>query len=223
MIRPKDREIAETLRLIIQRHGKEMVYETARFCALMNDYIMSPELKHEKALLRRACIAGVFGMLADAMPDGMEFACKKGFYVLTANEFIADEWAKRVISWICFAFDEETSEGDAEQEEAREESAPIAITDEQSVMERLLDANNEENVVLLNGNGEETEFEKIATVEVDGSVYFVLRPLEEVPDVAPDEAMIFALTEQEREEFLSLVTDGAVIDQVFKKYTETRG
>ena len=88
---------------------------------------------------------------------------------------------------------------------------------EKSVFEVLYDENDAENIVLCNEQGEEVEFEQIATIPLSDKVYCILRPLN-VPDVAEDEAFVFELVDDNDQENLQLVTDDNVAAQVFDEY-----
>lgn len=87
-----------------------------------------------------------------------------------------------------------------------------------SVIDMIMDEENSENIVLYNEYGDPIEFEQIAVVPLEGSVFVILRPVEETEGVAEDEALVFAIEEVDGEECLTVVEDDEVIDQVFAEY-----
>lgn len=219
MIIPQDRVIVDALKTIVKRHGKEIAGSPERFCALINDYVTMLDRRAEKELLYRACKQGVAEIIANSPSDKREYACRRGLYILTVENFIADEWASRVISWLSAAFDESADneyQNDKKEEREHEEQPDFAVA---SLSELLLNANFNGNVILLNGRGEETEFEKVGSVEHQGSIYFLLRPLEDVPGVMLGEVMVFSFREEFREAIFALVTDQQILNDVLKKYT----
>ncbi|MCM1290226.1 MAG: DUF1292 domain-containing protein [Corallococcus sp.] len=89
---------------------------------------------------------------------------------------------------------------------------------EKSVFEILTDENDTENIVLQNEEGEEVEFEQIATIPLGEEVYCILRPLS-MEDIAEDEAFVFRLANgKDDEENLELVTDDKLSSKVFDEY-----
>lgn len=90
-------------------------------------------------------------------------------------------------------------------------------TQEKSVFEILTDENDTDNIVLQNEDGEETEFEQIATIPLGDGVYCILRPLG-VEGVADDEAFVFELQDDDETESLEVVTDDELSAKVFEEY-----
>ena len=77
--------------------------------------------------------------------------------------------------------------------------------------------NENENVVsLLDENGKETEFEVIATLEVNESEYAILLPL----DGDSEEAFIFKMVQEDGEYVLECVEDDEEFDAVAAAYDE---
>lgn len=83
-----------------------------------------------------------------------------------------------------------------------------------SIMEQLMDENNVDNIVLYSEHDEPLEFEQIAVVPLDGSVYAILRPVPTPEWMKSDEALVFLV----EEESLLIEQDDAVIDRVFAEY-----
>lgn len=88
---------------------------------------------------------------------------------------------------------------------------------EKSIFEILTDEKDAENIVLQNEEGEDTEFEQIATIPLDDKLYCILRPLN-VPDVGEDEAFVFELSDDDETESLEVVTDDDISARVFDEY-----
>lgn len=91
--------------------------------------------------------------------------------------------------------------------------------EEKSVFEKLLDPNDESNIILYDENEEEVEFEQIAIIPVKEEVYAILKPVKPLEDLEEDQALVFALEEtEEGEELLNVVEDDDIIDIVFDEY-----
>ena len=89
---------------------------------------------------------------------------------------------------------------------------------EKSVFEILTDENDTENIVLANEEGEEVEFEQIATIPLGDNVYCILRPIN-MDGIAEDEAFVFELKESDNDaENLQVVTDDETCAKVFDEY-----
>lgn len=88
---------------------------------------------------------------------------------------------------------------------------------EKTIYDILADPNDTDNVVLTDIDGEETEFEQIATIVLEDETYCILSPLDE-NGVASDEGWVFCLKDSEEQQLLELVTDEEIIDKVFGEY-----
>ena len=78
----------------------------------------------------------------------------------------------------------------------------------------------EEVIVLRSPDGEEVEFEEVASITINDKFYMILAPVEQVDGIDEDEALVFEVTEiDEENDNFELVTDDAIIDEVFKEYT----
>jgi len=76
--------------------------------------------------------------------------------------------------------------------------------------------NNDQIITLLDENGQETDFEVIATLEVNESEYAILMPL----DSEREEAFIFKMVQEEGEYVLECVEDDEEFDAVSAAYEE---
>lgn len=91
--------------------------------------------------------------------------------------------------------------------------------DEMNIIDQLLDPNNDENIVLYDEDNNPVEFEQIAIIPKDDSVYVLLAPVTPMEGVGEDEAVVFVIEEDEEgEALLSIVMEDDVIDSVFAEY-----
>lgn len=86
-------------------------------------------------------------------------------------------------------------------------------------IEALLDAEDNDTIVLFDEKDNEIEFEQVALIPYKAKAYAILKPVEKMEGVAEDEAIVFALDEDENgEDVLSVETDEVVINAVFDDY-----
>lgn len=91
--------------------------------------------------------------------------------------------------------------------------------EEKSVFDKLLDAEDNSNIVLYDESEKEVEFEQIAIIPIKEEVYAILRPIEKLGDLEEDQALVFLLEQtEEGEELLTVVEDDDIIDLVFEEY-----
>ncbi len=90
--------------------------------------------------------------------------------------------------------------------------------EELSVVEMLMDENNKDNIILLDPDQKEIEFEQVAVIPLDNKLYAVLKPVEPMEGVAEDEALVFGVEEIDGQDCLVMTEDDKVIDDVFKAY-----
>lgn len=86
----------------------------------------------------------------------------------------------------------------------------------------LYDENNTDAIVLFNEKGEEIAFEQIALIPRKSKTYAILKPIKPMEGVGEDEGLVFSIevSKEDGQEYLVLVTDEKVIDEVFKVYDE---
>jgi len=87
-------------------------------------------------------------------------------------------------------------------------------------IEKLLDTDNNEPIILYDEKDNGIKFEQIALIPYEEKLYALLKPIEKMEGVADDEAVIFAFEEDENEnsQFLRVVNDDKTIDAVFAIY-----
>lgn len=87
------------------------------------------------------------------------------------------------------------------------------------ILDVLLDEENKDPIVLEDSNGRKLSFEQVAVIPYNNKVYCVLKPLDEIENVADDEAIVFFVDEQEgKEPVLMVETDEKVAMDVFEEY-----
>lgn len=91
--------------------------------------------------------------------------------------------------------------------------------EEKDPIEALLDPQNTENIKLYDENDNEVEFEQIALIPLNNSVYALLKPVDKMEGVADDEAVVFELVDDaENGDTLNIVMEEEVVNQVFDEY-----
>ena len=91
--------------------------------------------------------------------------------------------------------------------------------EEKDPIEALLDPQNTENIILYDENDKAVEFEQIALIPLNNSVYCILKQVEKMEDVAEDEAVVFELVDDaENGDVLNIVMEEEVAQQVFDEY-----
>lgn len=102
-----------------------------------------------------------------------------------------------------------------------EEAAAKAKAQEErlNILDILLDEDNKEPIVLVDSEGRKLSFEQIAVIPYNEKVYCVLKPIDQIDNVADDEAIVFYVDEREGQEPVLLVeTDEKVAMDVFDEY-----
>ena len=88
-------------------------------------------------------------------------------------------------------------------------------------IDALYDENNTDAIILMNEKGEEIPFEQIALIPIDGNTYAILKPMVHLEGLGENEGLVFSIeTNDEGMEYLALVVDEDIIDQVFDIYDE---
>lgn len=91
--------------------------------------------------------------------------------------------------------------------------------EEKDPIEAILDPQNTDNITLYDENDKPTEFEQIALIPLNNSVYVILKPVEAMENVADDEAVVFELVDDaENGDVLNVVMEEEVAKQVFEEY-----
>ena len=86
-------------------------------------------------------------------------------------------------------------------------------------IEALLDAEDDAPIILFDEKDNEVEFDQVALIPYKNKAYAILKPTKPMEGVADDEAIVFALMEDENgEDLLSVETDEVVVKAVFDEY-----
>ncbi|MCH5171899.1 MAG: DUF1292 domain-containing protein [Erysipelotrichales bacterium] len=89
--------------------------------------------------------------------------------------------------------------------------------EDKSLIEILLDENNNDDIVLYDENDNETTFAQIAVIPMGEELYVILKPLDDIEGVDEDEAFVFKVNEDESNP-IELCTDTEMADKVFEEY-----
>jgi hypothetical protein len=73
-------------------------------------------------------------------------------------------------------------------------------------------------IVLMTTDGEEIEFVEIAGINLDGKFYAILQPVELIPGMEADEALVFSRERDADEDKYNIELDDEIIDKVFEEY-----
>ena len=88
-----------------------------------------------------------------------------------------------------------------------------------SVIDKLFDENNNDNIILYNAKDEPTEFEQAALIPIDGKAYALLSLAHPSDEISAEEGFVFAIeTDKDGNDALRLITDEKIIDRVFEIY-----
>ena len=110
---------------------------------------------------------------------------------------------------------------DKEKMEKVEEISKKVEQEEQQpdIIDILLDEDNKDPIVLVDGQGKKLSFEQIAVIPYNNKIYCVLKPIDKIENVQDDEAIVFFVDEQEgKEPVLMVETDEKVAMDVFDEY-----
>ena len=86
------------------------------------------------------------------------------------------------------------------------------------IYEILLDEENKDPIVLVDGNGRKTSFEQIAVIPYNEKLYCVLKPVDKIENVEDDEAIVFYVDEGGGEPVLMVETNELTAIEVFEQY-----
>ncbi len=95
------------------------------------------------------------------------------------------------------------------------------MTDNLSPIDKLLDPDNQDNIVLYNARDEKIEFEQVAAIPIAEDMYVILSPVEDIAGASEDEGLVFKIAEDEDGmKFLALENDPEIINFVFEVYNK---
>ena len=91
--------------------------------------------------------------------------------------------------------------------------------EELSILDILLDEDNEDPITLYDENDKAIRFDQVAIIPMDDKLYAILKPIDEMEGVADDEAIVFYINEDGNgDATLDIETDEPVAMRVFDEY-----
>lgn len=88
-----------------------------------------------------------------------------------------------------------------------------------SILDILLDEDNEDPITLYDENDKAVKFDQVAIIPLNDRLYAILKPIDEMEGVADDEAIVFAVSEdKDGETTLEIETDEPTAIKVFDEY-----
>ena len=88
-------------------------------------------------------------------------------------------------------------------------------------IDALFDEDNNDAIILMNEKGEEIAFEQIALIPIKDKTYAILKPIIPIEGMGENEGLVFSIEiNDEGMEYLALVVDEDIIDDVFDIYDE---
>ncbi len=88
----------------------------------------------------------------------------------------------------------------------------------EEIIDILLDEENKDPIVLVDGNGRKTAFEQIAVIPNNEKLYGVLKPINKIGNVADGEAIAFFVDGNGKRNVLKAETDEFTALKVFWQY-----
>lgn len=86
---------------------------------------------------------------------------------------------------------------------------------EMTILDKLLDDNNKDNIILATQEGENTELEQIGVVGGEDGLYAILHPV----SLPPEQVVVFKVSDED-EDCLELVQDETLAKQLIKELTQ---
>ena len=87
------------------------------------------------------------------------------------------------------------------------------------MLEALLDPENNDLIRLYGEDGDAILFSQVAITNLDGALFAILKPVDGFEELGEDEALVFALEENDEGEVsMLLVTDEETVAAVFEEY-----
>ncbi|MCH5179962.1 MAG: DUF1292 domain-containing protein [Erysipelotrichales bacterium] len=88
---------------------------------------------------------------------------------------------------------------------------------DQTLIEKLLDENNTDDIVLYDENDNEVKFEQVALIPLDEELYVILKPINKIEGIEDDEALVFVINEDEEDQ-IDICDDMDIVNKVFEEY-----
>jgi len=93
-------------------------------------------------------------------------------------------------------------------------------TEDKDLFDRLYDENDNEPIILNDENGKKISFEQIAIIPYGDYDYCILAPTDstQLDGIADDEAIVFRISEDEDEQYITPEDNDEIAEAVFKEY-----
>lgn len=93
-----------------------------------------------------------------------------------------------------------------------------SVNDELDILDVLLDEDNEDPITLYDENSKAYKFDQVAVIPLDEKLYAILKPIDGIEGVADDEAIVFAVNDNDGETSLIVEIDESIAMRVFDEY-----
>jgi hypothetical protein len=104
-------------------------------------------------------------------------------------------------------------------ETKKEKTSKVKNEKEVDILDLLLDEENDEPITLYDENDKAFKFEQVAVIPEGENIYAVLKPIDEMPGVQDDEAIVFAVDfDEEGHSMLVIEQNEDIAIKVFDKY-----
>lgn len=87
-----------------------------------------------------------------------------------------------------------------------------------SLVDMLLDPDNESPISCYNDQGQEVLFDQIAVIPYKDELYAILKPISKLEGISDDEAFVFKINMEE--DTIEIIYDFDLCDRVFEVYYE---
>ena len=94
----------------------------------------------------------------------------------------------------------------------------VTNNEELDILDVLLDEDNEDPITLYDENGKAYKFDQVAVIPLDEKLYAILKPIDALEGVADDEAIVFAVNDNDGETSLIVEIDEPIAMRVFDEY-----
>ena len=95
------------------------------------------------------------------------------------------------------------------------------MADKDTLNQELENLDDDLTVTLVTDQGEEVDFDVIASIALDEKLYFIMQPVELIDDMTEDDCLVFEVSPvNDEEDKFDLVTDDKIIDAVFAEYNK---
>ena len=86
-----------------------------------------------------------------------------------------------------------------------------------TLLEKLLDPNNDELIILKDNNNNNIRFEQIAIIMILDEPYFILHALDKI-EGTDEEIFVFKVIDNDKDQLLVLETNEDVVNEVLDEY-----